>query len=32
MFLVAGSCYLVALGVIHLLTPRLAPVNPDRLA
>jgi len=32
MFLIAGSCYLVALGVTHLLTPRLAPVDPARLA
>jgi ACS family hexuronate transporter-like MFS transporter len=28
-FLIAASAYLVALGVIHLLTPRLAPANLD---
>jgi hypothetical protein len=28
-FLIAASAYLVALGVIHVLTPRLAPANLD---
>ncbi len=32
MFLVAGTSYLLALGAIQLLTPRLDPVNLDRLS
>jgi len=32
MFLVAGTSYLLAFGAIHLLTPRLDPVDLDRLA
>jgi ACS family hexuronate transporter-like MFS transporter len=31
-FAVAGCAYLVALGLIHLLSPRLAPVEADVLA
>ena len=32
MLLVAGGSYLLALGVIHRLTPRMDPVDPVRLA
>jgi nitrate/nitrite transporter NarK len=32
MLLAAGSVYLVALGLIHLLTPRLEPVSAERLS
>jgi hypothetical protein len=28
--MVAGFAYLVALGVIHLISPRLEPANVDR--
>lgn len=31
-FIVAGSAYLIAIVVIHLLTPRLKPVTLDRIA
>jgi MFS transporter, ACS family, hexuronate transporter len=31
-FLMAGSAYLVALGIIHLLAPTLAPVQLDEPA
>jgi ACS family hexuronate transporter-like MFS transporter len=31
-FLVASCAYLVALGVIHVLVPRYAPVSPEQIA